>query len=270
MLAPTNTPVSDAIRFNRTLAKARVIAGNGKSIHMTNDVYHVPSSTYEGEFYTTTPRVCNCMAFQSLPIHYRGAPACKHTLAIRILKGEKILAMPETTTPATQADARTQTLNALNAMAAGMESLNERTSNIEEKFDALLNLVSAGLAEIAKVAEKLQLSEPGDAGENFHIPAQAYQAVYDQMNKPPLGPNQVIVTTATICKGWDAARGRPLITVQCGQWNKYGVPIYPEYLSKLGFADANAVPEGSTPWNYDVVVELRDNGQPKKIVGFAP
>ena len=269
-------PLTDAERFNRALAKARVLASGRAGLiaqQGNDDLYTVESSTYEGEIWTCTPRICNCPAFQVRPVHYQGRPVCKHTLAVRLKKGEKIIAMP--TQPAKEASSAT--LDALHAVGAGIESLNQRVANVEDqldalldKFDKLLDLTASGLVHLGQQEPQAPQAASSTNPQKPPNPENIHFAPKPQSLTPQLkAPNTTVATATAILRGYDGVKNRPTFTVLCGQWQKFGVPAYPEYIQRLGFGSIDDVPEGQTPWDKDVIVELTANGGPRKVLGLA-
>ena len=88
-------------------------------------------------------------------------------------------------------------------------------------------------------------------------------------------PDVQIVEATTINRGFDASSNKHTITVLCGEWQKFGVPVYPEYLKRLGFNSIDDLPLGTTPFNKTVVVQMGkgktnpDEIVPKRIIGLA-
>lgn len=247
----------DAIRFNRALEKARAIASDDHIQHAHGNVYNVRSDSYPDKSYTATTATCSCFSWQSHPHTYAGTRTCKHTLAIRLLQGEQIMPMPETVNQETPAvtTAPSPTLCTLQAIAASMEALNGRVSNIEDKFDKLLDLVATALVHVT-----LLESLPSPTGGSLGLVS---------MPRAPLASNRVIVQATSIAKGFDSRSSKPTLSVMCGEWQKFGVPLYPETAPRLGFDDIDNMPMGTFTWDKDIIVELRDDGRPKKVIGLA-
>lgn len=159
----------------------------------------------------------------------------------------------------------------LQALVEEMQGMNNRMEMLINMFQSLADQVEGHSAAIATYFQ--QAAEAAEQAATRAAAASA--AITTNIGNAGTSHDVKIVETTTITHGFDATTSKHTITVLCGEWQKFGVPVYPEYLKRLGFETVNDIPMGTTPWEKTVVVQMGESkmnpGQivPKRVIGLA-
>lgn len=173
------------------------------------------------------------------------------------------------TTPNTPSAQPTPSILLLQEIRDEMQGMNNRFEMLINMFQGLADQVEGHSAAIAQY-----FSLAAEAAEHAaERAAAASNTITNTINSAANGKVTQIVAATSISHGVDTATGKHTVSVKCGEWQKFGVPVYPEYWKRLGFEDINAIPMGTTAWEKDVIVQMAENqaGQaiPKRVIGLA-
>lgn len=101
---------------------------------------------------------------------------------------------------------------------------------------------------------------------------QTLQQRLDRLDQQPAaaaaGPATIVIQAEIISKYVDEKTGEVRLRARGGTYMKHGIPIYPENLPGLGL-DPAAMEFGPAPWIKKVIVLMKKNGQPHKVLGPA-
>ena len=153
----------------------------------------------------------------------------------------------------------------LQCLLEEMQGMNNRMEMLINMFQGLADQVEAHSAAIATYFQMAAEAAEQAAARA----ANASAAMNANIGSAGATRATQVVTATSISHGVDTKTGKHTVSVLAGEWQKFGVPVYPEYWARLGFADLEAIPMGTTKWEKDVVIQLTDEGKPKRVIGLA-
>lgn len=154
-----------------------------------------------------------------------------------------------------------QQLELLTRIAAAIEAQNARFDKLAELLDHVIEISDATAESSGTVAESLAAFNAAMA--TWTAPSASSGAVTPQAAQA--GPT-VVFMAETISYGI-AEDGKPVYKVRGGQYQKFGVRVWPETLSLLGI-DAGKLKPGPNAFAKPVIALMGEKG-PRKVIGLA-
>jgi len=149
-----------------------------------------------------------------------------------------------------------QSLELLQRIADGIEHQNNLMASLTESIDHLIEISDASADASASAAE--MLAKFSEAWSRPQVAAQAAPAAQ-------AGPT--VVFMAEVLSFGIAEDGKPVYKIKGGQYQKFGVRVWPEALPLLG-VDAASLKPGPNAFSKAVIALMGEKG-PQKVIGLA-
>jgi hypothetical protein len=271
-------------RVMKMLESANTLICSGHILQRQDGGYNVESETDYGTTYHVTHTTCDCGHFAHGGMTLSRRKWCKHLAAVRIY--ENILVSREL------AKEETDPMNTYQPRSAVYQTApppmhSTLNGAVSTSAATLATLPAPVFAPVAGISNEQLFTEQRRTNELLmklidlmatkqapsEIAAQAQEQVYAPqptvvMASAPVDGDCIVLRSTAIVKGVDERTGRTVVKVLAGNLQNWGVAVYPEYFNKIGIT-LEALPFGPTPWEYDVVIQMK-NGKPYRVVGLAP